>query len=121
MHGAFEKLFTSSSGDLRQSWFIRQQKELKLEFGTRLGRYFIGLLWIHILVVSSYFFFPVEIQILNGYQLIWLCVVIVPLLSSSLLFAPKEKHLMKLIPGNEILLARYILIPPSNAFPICGH
>jgi hypothetical protein len=37
--------------------------------------------------------------LLFGYQVWWLCGVLVPLLSATLIFSPSVGHLMKLMPG----------------------
>jgi hypothetical protein len=54
-------------------------------------------------VLFSYFFLPSEIFILNGYQLLWLSCIIIPILCASTLFTAKEKDLMTTMPTKNIL------------------
>jgi hypothetical protein len=46
--------------------------------------------------------FPSQIQILKGFQIIWLVCVIIPILSVPLLHIPKEKGLMTRLPGKMV-------------------
>jgi hypothetical protein len=48
------------------------------------------------LLVASCADLPV---LLFGHQVWWLCGVLVPLLSATLIFSPSVGHLMKLMPG----------------------
>lgn len=58
------------------------------------------------MIFFSYVFLPSEIEILSGYQIFWLCCVIVPLLSLSILLSKGQRQLMNVMPAkNEFRLS----------------
>lgn len=78
--------------------------------------YLLTLAWIQSTIFFSYLFLPSEIEILSGYQIFWLCCVIIPLLSLSILLSKGQRQLMNVMPAkNEfrlsvILQASYLML-----------
>lgn len=62
--------------------------------------YVYWLFLLQSLLLLSYIVLPTPYQILEGYHLLWLSFVIIPLQSASLLFATKQNNLMTLMAGE---------------------
>ncbi|PRP88308.1 hypothetical protein PROFUN_03417 [Planoprotostelium fungivorum] len=63
---------------------------------------------IHLLLLISFVLFPSTVVLINGYQLLWLVVVIVPILSVSLLFTKRDPDVMAIIPAKNRLEFKHL-------------
>ena len=87
---------------------IEEGRRLATNIKQCLIYYIYCVSWLHSLLFVSYILFPGPLQILNGIQLLWLLGVIAPLLSLVLLFLPKQKDLMDILPDKNIIRRKRI-------------